>query len=112
MGQLNCRKASAIRLLGTLKAQAGIQPLVSNIEFQDTETQTYPVVHALAEIGEDAVPSLVDVIKREEKGKKIELAVQALVMIKGEKYGEFVAAQKSKIPSNAWRNLLRFAIDD
>ena len=106
------KKASAIKLLGSLKEKAAVQPLVSNIEFNDARTKTYPVVHALSEIGEDSIPSLMDLVRQEKKGKRIELAVQALMLIKGKEYDEFVASQKSKLPSDAFRNLLRFAIDD
>ena len=108
--QLSYRTASAIRLLGVLKAEGAVQPLIDNIEFRDVINRTYPAVQALMLIGEDAVPDLLDVVKQGERGMRTALVVQVLMMIKGKKYEEFVTAQKSELSIDAWRNLLRYAI--
>lgn len=109
---LNHRKSSAIRLLGKCGGTNAIPILIKNLEFEDSQRHDYPSVIALAGMGEVAVSPLLEVIKND--GDKIQLyfSVKTLMRIKGTGYNEFAKQQIALMPSNSWKNLFQYAIED
>lgn len=105
-------KASAIRLLGELSKPSSVRVLISNIEFRDPNDGAYPAVEALADIGDPSVQPLLEVVASRRSKERSSLAVQALMMIKGDQYQEFVERQRHRLPEDAWKDLLRYAIVD
>jgi hypothetical protein len=108
----NFQKATALRLMGEYGASNAIPVLIENLEYQDTEHHDTPAVSALISIGEDAVQPLLGVVAALGNKQRTSLAVQTLMAIKGTHYDAFVEEQKGRMNDEAWKNLLRYAIED
>lgn len=110
--QQEFQKSSAIRLLGEYGGTNAIPALIDNLEYEDPIYRDNPSVTALVAVGESATEPLLDVIKSKDEKQRIALAVQALMRIKGTNYNTFIECQRDQMPSNTWKNLLRYAIED
>jgi hypothetical protein len=106
----NRRQASAIRLLGVLADTNSTSLLVTHIAFEDLETKSYPAVYALASIGESAIPKLVRLIENSTNEVVVANSVKSLMLIKGTNYQEFVQGQKTNLPPDRWKRLIRYAV--
>lgn len=108
----NLQKATALRLMGEYGGSNAIPVLIENLEYQEAKHHDTPSVSALAAIGEPAVQPLLGVVGAPGNKQRTSLAVQALMAIKGSGYAEFVEEQKGHMSAEAWKNLLRYAIED
>ena len=107
----NFYKASAIRLLGFVGNTNSIDILISQIAFRDNSSGTYPTVESMVLFGEKAVPQLLCVVRDSATKPDIGSAVEALKRIKGSQYEKFVLEQKTTLPDEKWKRLVRYAYD-
>lgn len=108
----NCKKATALRLMGDCGGTNAISVLIENLEYEDAKQHDKPAVASLITIGELAVQPLLRVVSESKDKHRISLAVQALMAIKRERYNVFVDEHKGHMNDDAWKNLLRYAIED
>jgi hypothetical protein len=104
----NIERCSAIRLLGMTESPKAIQPLLRNIDLRDAENRTYPAIHALAEVGTNAVPDIIKFIEISDDKQKMALAVQSIVEIMGSHYSEYVDRNKRSFSPKVKDALLRY----
>jgi hypothetical protein len=107
------RKTTAILLLGLVGNTNSIDLLATQIAFKGGNAgHSYPGVFAFSQIGEPAIPKLLDVIRNSTNEVVIANAVKSLVIIKGTNYGQFVLTQKTNLLQIDWKKLIDHAVWD
>lgn len=108
-------KATAIRMLGKLHPTNAIDVILSELEFIDIKSWTYPATYALIDIGEPAVSNILDhaiMAKPKKEYRVVDAAGEALYQILGrQRFREFIEEHKDRMSNLTLQGLSARTVD-